>query len=64
MKQDIHTPDPFDAGGKRVADMGFHDAIQSCSGHWAFQTDLSWLLGISWYRFGYRWVIPRMRAIN
>ena len=29
---------------EKVADMGFHDAIQSCCGHWAFQADLSWLL--------------------
>jgi len=33
---------------EKVADMGFHDVIQSCCGHWAFQADLSWLLGIGW----------------
>ena len=39
---------------KKVANMGFHDAIQSCCGHWAFQADLSWLFG---YRFGIGWGI-------
>ena len=47
-------------GRDKVADMGSHESIQSCCGHWAFQKDLSWLLGIGWYRLGYRWVIPQI----
>ena len=29
-----------------------------------FQTDLSWLLGIGWYRLGYRWAIPRIQYVK
>ena len=36
-------------GREKVTDMGSHDAIQSCCGHWAFQTDFV-------MAFGYRLV--------